>query len=93
MILLAIPIIIFFSLEEESPQVLSSDETQNPNLSPSILEKKSWTDLVIDKTGEIAQKFMNNPKVSKSLDSFSNTLSSTLSKSFSQTKKQLPKKA
>ncbi|ABC65566.1 conserved hypothetical protein [Aster yellows witches'-broom phytoplasma AYWB] len=92
MILLAIPIIIFFSLEEETPQGSSSDETQNPNSAPSILEKKTWKDLFIEKSGEIAEKVINSPKVSKSIESFSDKLSSAFSKSFTETKKKLPKK-
>ncbi|MBS2993935.1 hypothetical protein ['Santalum album' aster yellows phytoplasma] len=103
MILLAIPIIIFFSLEEESPQGSSSDEvieqmqfsdeTQNPNPAPSILEKKSWKDVFIERSGEIVEKVIKSPKVSKSLETFSNKLSSTVSKSLSQNKNQSPRKA
>ncbi|MFT2804706.1 hypothetical protein [Candidatus Phytoplasma asteris] len=103
MILLAIPIIIFFSLEEESPQGSSSDEvieqiqfsdeTQNPNPAPSILEKKSWKDVFIEKSGEIVEKVIKSPKVSQSLETFSNKLSSTVSKSLSQNKNQSQRKA
>ncbi|QBF23886.1 hypothetical protein ['Catharanthus roseus' aster yellows phytoplasma] len=103
MILLAIPIIIFFSLEEESPQGSSSDEvieqmqfsdeTQNPNSAPSSLEKKSLKDAFIEKSGEFFERAIKSPKVSQSIKTFSNKLSSTISKSFSQNKNQLPRKA
>lgn len=96
MILLVIPIIIFFSLEEEFPQGSSYDEvideTQNQNSDPSIPEKKSWTDSLMEKSGVIAEKIINSPQASKVLGSLSNKFSS-FSKNFSTTSKPLTKKA
>ncbi|MGL9687296.1 MAG: hypothetical protein ACQBVK_00585 [Candidatus Phytoplasma sp. TWB_XP] len=70
-----------------------SDETKNSNSAPSILEKKSWKDVFIERSGEIVERVIKSPKVSQSLETFSNKLSSAVSKSFLQNKKQSPKKA